>query len=131
MPWAPGDDADSETRNARLDPFRERAGVLLGGGEDSGADVFLRAETHWSRVSGHLWWSRWSGPHEAVHGYVRDVDGRFTDWLSSGGELEIDLDYWLSGSFRYAGRTYRVQWQDDAESFRVRDEVFGRVLSVP
>lgn len=124
MPWAPREDATSEIRDARLDPFRERAGVLQGIGEGSGLRVFLRAETHWARVSGHLWWSRWSAPYEAIHCYARGADGRVAEWLCAGADLDVDLDRWRNGYFRYAGRTCGVQWQDDADARRIREAFF-------
>ena len=122
MPWSP-DDSESPG-DPRLDPFRERAGVLLDHQGEKVADLFLRAEQSWSRVSGHLWWSRWTGPQEVVHAHLLR-DGAVTDRLISGDELDRGVDDWTGGDFAHGGTRHRVVWLDDEESERVRQQVFG------
>ncbi|NLG22915.1 MAG: hypothetical protein GX555_15965 [Actinomycetales bacterium] len=123
MPWSPP--GDVEASNPVLDPFRERAGVLNGEGAEDGAYVLLDTETHWSRTGGHWWWSRWSSPREVVHARLRRGDGQIDDWIVSGEDLDAQVASWRDGLFRHDGATYRVEWQDDEESERVRAEVFG------
>ncbi|SOC58219.1 hypothetical protein [Ornithinimicrobium cerasi] len=126
MPWTPPP-PDVPPHDARLDPFRDRAGVLLTTDAVEVGRVFVAAETWWTREAGHLWWSRWSAPTEIVHGHLVLADGAgpatVTDWLSTGEELTEDLREWASGSFSYAGTAYRVVWLDEEESARVREVI--------
>lgn len=136
MPWSPQDDV--EVSDPRLDPYRDRGGVLLDADGAKVGCVFLRAETHWSRTSGHLWWSTWTPATEGVRCHVHR-GGRTTDRLSTGPQLDADLADWAAGTFtvgttvgspadqRASGpsTTYSVRWLDDEESARARDEVFG------
>lgn len=87
--------------------------MLLGDGPHDGAQVLLRAETQWSRVSGHLWWSRWSAPREVVRCSLRRTDGTATDWVVSAEALEAAVADWRSGVFRHEGATYQVSWLED------------------
>lgn len=121
MPWTPVDDPDARVGDPRLGPYRARAGVLhdVGTGTDTGMVVLLRSETTWSRVSGHLWWSRWSPPAEGVHVSVWRGGRRVADRVSRGEELTADLGDWAVGSFRHLRCTYQVAWQDEAESERL------------
>lgn len=121
MPWSP-DDVDS-AGDPRLDPFRDRAGVLLDGQGAKVADLFLRVEQSWSRISGHLWWSRWTRAQEVVHAHLLR-DGAVTDWLIGGDELDEAVEDWTGGDFTHEGIRHRVVWQDEEESERVRRQVF-------
>lgn len=123
MPWSPSE--EPEVRDARLDGLRDRAGIVLDQDGQEVARLFLRAETVWERTSGHLWWSTWSPPHEAVHVWVRDDEGRVSDRLSTGAELEHDLAEWARDVFTTGDGTYRVTWLDEEESSRLRQESFG------
>lgn len=123
MPWSPPGDAEARPDPA-LDPVRDRVGILHGGGSADGAYVLLQAETHWSRTGGHLWWSRWSAPREAIHAYLRNADGRGADWVVSDNELEAAVSDWLQGVFRHARTAYAVRWQDEDDAARIRDEFF-------
>lgn len=122
MPWKPppGDAGD-----ARLDPFRDRAGLVLEDGGVEFARLYLEAETYFEQVKGHLWWRTWSEPYEVLHGYMLLADGQFTDWVADRAELEKDIADWLSGSFQYVGVKYHVVWLSMEESRRVRDEILG------
>lgn len=123
MPWSPPD--GTEERDARLDPFRDRAGVVLDEVGQEVARVFLRAETAWLRTSGHLWWSTWSPPHESMRVWVRDDTGQVTERISAGAELERDLAEWTRDVFTTVDGTYRVTWLDDEASSLERLETFG------
>ena len=123
MPWAPLD--EDWVGDPRLDPFRQRAGVLL---DDTGEQVghtALRVLETWTRAGGHLWWSRWEAAQEVVHVHLLLRDGSPEEWVTSGDRLEADLAEWLDDVFGHAGRRYRVVWQEDEESDRVRREVLG------
>lgn len=98
--------------------------MLLNDQGERVADLFLRAEQSWSRLSGHLWWSRWTGPQEVVHAYLLR-DGSVTDWLIAGDELDQAVADWTRGEVRHGGARHRVVWQDDEESERVRRQVLG------
>lgn len=121
MHWKP---PPGEACDARLDPFRDRAGLVLEDGGVEYARVYLEAETYFEQVKGHLWWRTWSAPCEVIHGYMLLADGQFTDWVSRRAELEQDIDDWLSGCFQYVGVKYHVVWLSTEESRRVRDEIF-------
>lgn len=125
MPWSPPGDVEAPPDPA-LDPVRDRVGILQGDGPADGAYVLLRAETHWPRSGGHLWWSRWAAPREAIHAYLRSADGRSTEWVVSDAELEAAVLDWLRGMFRHASRSYTVRWQDEDDAARIRNEVFTR-----
>jgi hypothetical protein len=118
MPWNPPSQ-DVPPHDERLDPFMDRAGILTAGDVEVGT-VVVAAETWWTRVGGHLWWSRWSAPQEVLRGSVRWADGQVADRLSAGEQLEDDLREWPAGRFTHAGTAYRVVWLDEEESARVR-----------
>ena len=128
MPWTPVDGPDARVRDPRLGSYRDRAGVLhdVGTGTTTGMVVLLRSETTWSRVSGHLWWSRWSPPAEGVRVSVWRGDRRVGERVSRGEELTADLGDWAVGSFRHLRSTYQVVWQDDDESARLSTALLGR-----
>lgn len=122
MPWQP---PHGDAHDARLDPARNRAGLLLQDGGVEFARVYLEAETYFTQVKGHLWWRTWPAPYEVVHGYMLMSDGQFTDWVSAREELEDDIADWLSGCLQYVGVRYHAIWLSTEESRRVRDEIFG------
>ncbi|MEU8817972.1 hypothetical protein [Actinoplanes sp. NPDC048796] len=107
----------------RLDPFRERAGVLFDEGEQVGL-LFLRVESFWWQVGGHLWWRRWSGPGETVYGYLEFSHGGFDDFVEDLDAVADELDDWRDGRFEYGGETYTVRWLDEEESRHVRVTTF-------
>lgn len=108
----------------RLDPYRERAGVLTDAAGREVGRLYLQVMREWTQVGGALWWRRWSPPHEAVHGFVL-IDGQFSDWVMQADELEDAIRDWDSGRDRYTGTTYGVRWLDDDASAVVRAEDFG------
>ena len=124
MSWRPRDEIPAETRDSRLDPYRERAATLKGGG-DVEATLFVRVQVYWTQAAGHLWWRRWSEPFEVLHGYMAFTDGRFDDWLVGREEFDEDLGDWSRSKLRYGGELLDVEWLDDTASRHVRDEVFG------
>ena len=84
MPWRPPFERPASPSDARLDRYRERAGVVLAEDGVVVAQLYLRVETHATRLGGLLWGRRWSLPYEVVHGFMEFTDGRFDDWLSWG-----------------------------------------------
>lgn len=123
MSWRPPYEIQTETRDSRLDPYRERA-ATLGRSGDVVATLFVRVEVYWMQGAGHLWWRRWSEPFEVPHGYMVFADGRFDDWLVGRAEMDDDLADWSRGKLRYRGEQLDVEWLDDAASRHVRDKVF-------
>jgi len=89
------------------------------------ATIFMRMEVYWEQVGGFLWWRRWSSPSELPHGFVLFEDGVFDDFLDPIDVVAQDVSDWSHGRFRYGGRDLQVEWLDDTESLRVRNEVFG------
>lgn len=124
MSWRPPEGIPAWTHDPRLDPYRERAATLGGRGAVH-ATLFVRVEVHWTHVSGHLWWRRWSEPFEVPHGFMVFADGRFDDWLVGREELDEDLADWSRSTLRYCGELLDVEWLDDGASRHVRDEVLG------
>ena len=124
MPWRPPDETESQARDVRLDPYRERAAILSGRG-DLDATLYVSIETHWTQVSRHLWWRHWSDPYEVPHGYMMFAEGRFDDWLVAPDVLAEDLADWSHSKLRYVGEVLHVDWLDDAASRHVRDHVLG------
>ena len=124
MPWKP---PPGEANDVRLDPFRNRAGLVLAVGGDEFARIYLEAETYFELVGGHLWWRVWSKPYELIHGYMLMAGGQFTDWVSEGVELEQDTADWLGGAFQYLGIRYHVVWLSPEDSRRVREQILGDV----
>lgn len=120
VPWRPPFDRADGLPDARLDPYRERAGVVLDDAEVEIALLFVRVEMYSTRLGGFLWGRRWSSPYEVVHGFMEFTDGRFDDWLSWGEHLVGDLHEWAGDRFTYTGTKYRVRWLDDAASAEVR-----------
>lgn len=124
MPWSPRSD-DVPARDARLDPYRDRAAVLLADGVEV-ARLYVGTGPLWTRRGGHLWWSRWAPPQEAVEGSVLWADGTLTEWFSADDELEQDLAEWEVDTFTREETAYRVVWLDDEESAQVRANILGR-----
>ena len=120
VPWRPPFEHADGLRNARLDPYRERAGVIFDDADVEFAKLFLRVETYSTRLGGILWARRWSAPFEVVHGFMKLADGRFDDWLSWDSHLDVDLHDWANGRFAYIGTEYRVRWLDDVASADIR-----------
>lgn len=123
MPWAPRD--EEEVGDPRLDPFRQRAGILVDDAGEEVGHVFLQVLQTWTRAGGHLWWSRWNPPEEVVHGHTLLRGGSPDRWVISGARLDASIADWRDEAFGHAGRRYRVVWQGDEESDRVRRGVFG------
>jgi hypothetical protein len=98
---------ETQARDVRLDPYRERAGILTSAG-DRDATLFLRMETWWTQTSGHLWWRQWSEPYEVPHGYMMLVDGGFDDWLVGRDLLDDELSDWSQNKLRYVGEILDV-----------------------
>ena len=95
MPWQPPDEEMAHARDARLDPYRERAAILSGRGD-------LEATL-----------------------YIVFADGGFDDWLVAPQELDKDLADWSHSKLRYVGAVLDVEWLDDAASRHARDHVLG------
>ncbi len=77
------------------------------------------------QVGGALWWRRWSEPSEQVEEYY-DLPGfGFTDRVTEAADLADEVLEWGEGRLSAGEDTYHVEWLDDDESRRVRDEVFG------
>lgn len=125
MPWSPPQDAGpgGEPSHPALE-FGDRAGRLLDA-DAPGALIFLAVETHWERVGGHLWWSRWSAPREVIRAVLQDEAGRATSWVISGEDLETAYRDWRAGTFRHGGQTRPVVWLDQEDSARIREELLG------
>ncbi|GAA4609765.1 hypothetical protein GCM10023107_93310 [Actinoplanes octamycinicus] len=108
----------------RFDPYRERAGVLADQGEPFGV-LYLRFDTSWRQLGGHLWWRRWSEPREHVTGYLALNDGGFDDFVEDADTVAEELEYWDRGRFPYRGLLLTVEWLDDEGSRRARSDAFG------
>ena len=93
MSRRPPHENETQARDARLDPYRERAAIVTSRG-DRDVTLFLRMETYWTRTSGHLWWRQWSEPYEVPHGYMMFADGGFDDWLVGRDLLDEELADW-------------------------------------
>jgi hypothetical protein len=112
-------------RDPRLDPYRERGGLLFRG-DDQVAALYVRVEAWWRQVGGFLWWRKWSAPTEGLTGFLQLADGDFDDFvIFDADELADELAAWNSDRFAYRGETLRVRWLDDAASRSLRAEVFG------
>ena len=123
MPRRPPSE-DHSFRDPRIDAYRGRGAVLTRDGSLV-ATMYLRGEVWWQRTGGHLWWRRWSSPDEAVHGFMVLADGSFTDWVNPVDDLTDELEDWAAGMFTWLGEQLQVTWQDDQESAKTRDQVFG------
>ena len=124
MPWRPPDELPARVRDIRRDPYRERAAILTSRG-DLDATLFLRMETHWTQMSGHLWWRLWSEPRELPHGYMVFTNGELDDWIVYPDDLGQNLADWTANKLRYVGELLDVEWLDDKASRHVRDHVPG------
>ncbi|MEU6264291.1 hypothetical protein [Saccharopolyspora shandongensis] len=87
--------------------------------------MFVRLSRWVAQIGGALWWRRWSEPFEKVEEYYLLTGDRFADTVTDADDLGDEVLDWASGRLCLAGETYRVEWLDDDESTRVRDEVFG------
>ncbi|BCJ39605.1 hypothetical protein GCM10010168_79400 [Actinoplanes ianthinogenes] len=108
----------------RFDPYRERAGVLANRGEPFGV-LYLRLDTSWRHLGGHLWWRRWSEPREHVTGYLALNDGGFDDFVEDATTVAEELEHWDRGRLPYRGLLLTVEWLDDEGSRRARSNTFG------
>lgn len=125
MSWRPTFEKEPRGRDARLDPYRERAAILSVHGEAT-TTLFVRVETWWTQRSGHLWWTRWSQQlFKVTHGYMEFVDGSFDDWIVGENELDEDVRDWARNKLRYVGQALDVEWLDDSASEHVRVDVLG------
>jgi hypothetical protein len=122
VPWRPAADGPIR-RDPRLDPFRERAGLLYRD-DELVATLYLRVEVCWWHTGGHLWWRTWSEAKEQVHGFVLTPAGAFDDFVDFAGEVYDELPDWVNNRFDYRGETLAVQWLDDVASRTIRTEVF-------
>lgn len=114
-----------ESVDARLHPFRERAGRLTDHDDRQGW-VYVRPWVIADRLGGTLWWQRWGPQYEVSAGYVlMDGDTVADDWVDRRADVAAEVRHWESGSFVWLGRKFKVSWVNDEESRRVRDEVFG------
>src|SRR3954447_16829491 len=108
-PWRPPFENELRARDARLDPYRERAAILTRPGGRV-ATLLLRMETYWTQAGGHLWWRQWSQPYDVPHGYMMFADGGFDDWLVGRDALDEDLTDWSQNKLRYIGEVLDVEW---------------------
>jgi hypothetical protein len=108
----------------RFDPYRERAGALADQGEPFGV-IYLRFDTCWWQLGGHLWWRRWSEPREQVTGYLALNYGGFDDFVEDADTVVEELGNWDRGVFPYRGLLLTVEWLDDEGSRRARSATFG------
>jgi hypothetical protein len=116
--------AADEAPDPRLDPYRDRAGVLSLDGVPVG---HLLVETDYGvfKAGGALWWTRWAPPVEcAVVALL--VDGELVDGQTfAGDDLDEQLVAWARGTHVLGSTPYTVTWLDGVESDRVHREVFG------
>jgi hypothetical protein len=124
MSWRPPFENKARGRDPRLDPYRERAAILTSGG-DPKARLYIRIETYWTQIGGHLWWRQWSEPYEVAHGYMILADGSFDDWVVRREELDEDLANWPRNKLSYFGEILDVEWLDDTASRQSRDDIHG------
>jgi hypothetical protein len=124
MTWRPRPENEGQGHDHRLDPYRERGAILTSPGDRS-ATLFVRMETYWHHIGGHLWWRQWSEPFEVPHGYMVFAVGGFDDWLVGREGLDEELRDWAQNRLRYVGEVLDIEWLDDAASRHVRDAVLG------
>ena len=121
MPHKP--DFNEVTLDPRLDPFRERVGLLTRAGEEAG-QVYVRSEAIAWRESGHLWWTRWKKPVEVAHLFVYLI-GEFNDAVLFQDELHDWVANWQADQFEWLGEMLEVRWLDESTSRRIRAEELG------
>ena len=108
----------------RFDPYRERAWRARGSGRAVRL-LYLRFDTSWWQLGGHLWWRRWSAPREQVTGYLALNYGGFDDYVEDTDTVVEELEDWQRGLYRYRGLLLTVQWLDDESSLHARTHTFG------
>jgi hypothetical protein len=123
VPWRPPIN-QPVVRDARLDPYRERGGLLFRG-TDQVTTVYIRVEAVWTQVGGHLWWRRWSGPTEVIHEFHVTESGAFDDYVFGSEAMDDELANWNLGRFLYGDELLQVSWLDDDASQQVRVETLG------
>ena len=106
VPWKP--DWSDLQPDPRLDPYRNRAALLIRDGVEVGG---LYAEPEYLAIQerGHLWWRSYTAPREILKLWWQ-VDGSDDDAWSDGEELTADLAGWRAGRFQIGGQQYECTW---------------------
>jgi hypothetical protein len=106
----------------RLEPYRERGGVALDRAGRRGL-VFVETQTWWT-ATGHLWWRRFGEPRELPLVWVLLPDGQVHDFLLPADDVATLTADWAVGRLgTFNGVQLSVDWLDELESRRVRDEI--------
>ena len=114
-----------ERPDPRLDPYRNRVGILA---LDGATDGHVLVETAFGqfKTGGALWWTRWADPVEfTVVAVIIDGELVADGETAAGDQLDEQLARWDAGAHVVGPATYRVTWLDQAESDRAHHEVFG------
>jgi hypothetical protein len=96
-------------RDPRLDPYRDRTGLLTDEAGTEFATVFVRVETWWTQVGGFLWWRKWASPRDVPQVFYL-IGGHFEDSISRAGTIEQDLADWSRGVFRYQSQVLQFAY---------------------
>jgi hypothetical protein len=88
--------AERPTPDARLDPYRDRGGILRDDDGQTGT-VYVRIETSWRIAAGRLWWRRWSTPEEEPWIWMLLPDGEFADFVLPSDQVEYLVEDWAKG----------------------------------
>jgi hypothetical protein len=116
MPWRP--DWSPSPVDHRLDPYRDRGGVVLL--DDGVLRIYVQVDQMCTQVSGHLWWRRWSPPREFVILHMLLDEETPTDTYLDEEDLDNELTYWAGGRFLWLGREYPLAWFRTHESAALR-----------
>lgn len=117
MPWRP-DRSESSPVDHRLDPYRDRGGVVLLD-DDQVFGIYVQVDALWTQISGHLWWRGWSPPGEFVIVHMLFDEAQGDTWLADDA-LDDELTYWARGRFPWLGHEYRLTWFRAHESAALR-----------
>lgn len=110
----------------RLAPFQRRVGRFADAQGRVGM-LYIDSTALMTQMGGHLWWRRWSEPHEAALLFVEYPDGHLEDHLLDGDVLDRQIEDWEHGEFHDAqGKVaYSLTWLDDDESARTWEAFEG------
>lgn len=119
MSWKPRN--FQAVRNARLDPYWNRAGVVSDGDKYI-STVFVEISTMVTHVSGHLWWTQWGEPREFIILHERMADGFLNDHWIYDDNVDWHLDAWDKNTTWDMGELRDLRWLDEAGSAAIRQE---------